>query len=94
MEHRTRKAVDGSTDRSERLSLLPPLPNLCLVAYGHPRSSHALHDPSDHSSRCIDPLNSPEQLLAQTQSHEQEAQQVLDLTKIHEREAAKLPRPD
>jgi hypothetical protein len=47
--------------------LLPSLPNLCLVACAHPRSSHAPHDPSDHSSRCIDPLNSPA-LISPTQA--------------------------
>jgi hypothetical protein len=52
-------AVDAMPDLTQRLTASPPGPDLYLVFYRHARSSHALHDPSDHPSRCIDPLNSP-----------------------------------
>ena len=45
-------------DRSA-LSLLPAVPDRSPVVCRHSRSSHAVHDPSDQSSRCIDPLNTP-----------------------------------
>ena len=59
VEDRRRNAVDGPADLTQRFSARPSIPNRCLVACTHPRSSHALHDPSDHSSRCIDALNPP-----------------------------------
>ncbi len=63
VKDRARNPVDRPADVTQRFSALPPFPNRCLVADSHPRSSHALHDPSDHSSRCVDALNLPRRFL-------------------------------
>ena len=41
-------AGKGLTDFTQRFPTLPSFPHRGLVADAHPRSSHALHEPSDH----------------------------------------------
>ena len=59
MEYGPWIATQRVADGTERVALLPAVPDRSLVVCRHSRSSHAVHDPSDQSSHCIDPLNTP-----------------------------------
>ncbi len=59
VEDRTGSTIEGPADFTQRFPTLPSFPHRGLVADAHPRSSHALHEPSDHSLRCTDALSPP-----------------------------------